>query len=185
MVVAQVAFDWIQFWTPLWKVYISLYCWINEDIDAMDAAINIVSEAVREMTGISLGLLEQSVPVQINVATNEDIGTVQQGVRALKIPKKKKIRPKIVKSVKKRPNPWQKQKKQEVQPTAEERKPAASAKEEESGNPQPSADCNALASAYCWERSRPIGVDGTENEHHEGSPSREWALVLSRAVADV
>ena len=37
----------------------------------------------------------------------------------------------------------------EVQPTAEERKPAAGAKEEESGNPQPSADCNALASAYC------------------------------------
>ncbi len=82
----------------------------------MDAAINIESEAVREMTGISLGLLEQSVPVQINVETNEDIGTVQQCVRALKIPKKKKIRPKIVKSVKKRPNPWQKQKKQKSNP---------------------------------------------------------------------
>ena len=66
--------------------------------------MNIESEAVREMTGISLGLLEHSVPAQINVETNEDIGTVPQDVRALKIPKKKK------------PNAWRKQKKQKYNP---------------------------------------------------------------------
>ena len=78
--------------------------------------MNIESEAVREMTGISLGLLEHSVPVQINVETNENIGTVPQDVRALKIPKKKKIRKNILKSVKKKPNAWRKQKKQKYNP---------------------------------------------------------------------